>query len=131
MFRGRTGILDLSIAEVSRKLVFQGGEIVYLSSGERAEKLPLRIVARGLAPKEAVVAAAKAGGNLRDALAERGLPAEKYDAEIERRTKIKEEEGRAERERIADKQNAANAFPLGEVNLAFAQAVGVDVDCVV
>jgi len=80
--QGRTGILDLTLGEVSRKLVFQAGEIVYLSSGERTEKLPLRIVARGLAPKRDVVEAAKAGGSLRDALAERGLPPEKYDAEL-------------------------------------------------
>ena len=80
--QGRTGILDLTLGEISRKLVFQAGEIVYLSSDERTEKLSLRIVARGLAPKRDVVEAARAGGSLRDALAVRGLPPEKYDAEL-------------------------------------------------
>lgn len=80
--QGRTGILDLKLGEISRKFVFRAGEVIYLSSDERTEKLPLRLVARGHAPKDAVVEAAKAGGNLREQLAERGLPVEKYDGEL-------------------------------------------------
>ena len=80
--QGRTGILDLSVGDESRKFVLRGGEIVYLTSDVKTEKLPLRIVARGLAPKDKVVEAAKSGKDLRTALAERGLSEERYDAEL-------------------------------------------------
>lgn len=99
----RTGILDLRLDGASRKLVLRDGEIVYLTSDVKTEKLPLRIVARGLAPKEAVVEAAKSEQDLRSALAERGLEPERYDAEL--------------RSMIADAVRAV--FPVREGEFSF------------
>ena len=70
--QGRTGILELTLGELSRKFVYRGGEIIYLISDERTEKLPLRMVARGRASKETVIEAAKSGDNLRTALVDAG-----------------------------------------------------------
>ena len=64
----RTGILDLEVESGNRKFFFEQGAIVFLSSAVKAEKLPVRLVAKGRADKAAVLSAAKAGGDLRTAL---------------------------------------------------------------
>lgn len=79
----RTGILELAAGGADRKLVLVAGEIVYALSSETAEKLPVRLLAGGLVGKAALVEAAKAGGDLRAALAARSLLApEAHDREL-------------------------------------------------
>lgn len=79
----RTGILDVIAGGAERKLVLAGGDVVYLTSSEAHEKLPLWLVARGVVTKEALIAASKAAPDLREALATAGaLTPEAHDIEL-------------------------------------------------
>lgn len=81
--QGRTGILELHAAGKDRRLVLSGGEIVYVTSSETAEKLPVRLVTRGLVDKASLVRASQAGADLRRALADAGaLAADDHDREL-------------------------------------------------
>jgi hypothetical protein len=79
----RTGILDIAAGGVERKLVLVGGEVLYVTSSESAEKLPVRLASAGLVDRALVIAAAQAGPDLRATLAARGLlAAEAHDREL-------------------------------------------------
>ena len=79
----RTGILDVSAGGADRKLVLSGGDVVYLTSSEALEKLPLWLVARGAVSREALIAASKASPDLREALETAGaLAPEAHDREL-------------------------------------------------
>src|SRR5690348_12869717 len=77
----RTGTLELHLPEAERKLALREGAVVYVTSADSSEKLSVRLVTRGVASKEAVLAASKAG-NLRRELATRGVAGEAYDREL-------------------------------------------------
>lgn len=79
----RTGFVDVLAGGVERKFVFADGEVVYLTSSESTEKLPVRLLSRGLLTREALVAAGKAGPDLRAALAASGaVTPEAHDREL-------------------------------------------------
>ena len=71
----RTGILDLQVGELDRKLVLVDGEVRYVASGDAEEKLPVRLVSKGLVTRQALVEASK-GNDLRKALAAAGALSE-------------------------------------------------------
>jgi tetratricopeptide (TPR) repeat protein len=77
----RTGTLELHLPGAERKLALRDGAVVYVTSADASEKLTVRMVAHGVASKEAILAASKAG-NLRHELASRGVAVEAYDREL-------------------------------------------------
>ncbi|MEM7247892.1 MAG: DnaJ domain-containing protein [Acidobacteriota bacterium] len=79
--QGRTGLLELDAGGVQRRFVLRDGELVYVTSSERREKLAIALVSRGLVSKDVMVECNRAGGDLRAALAEKGgLPASDHDS---------------------------------------------------
>jgi tetratricopeptide (TPR) repeat protein len=78
--QGRTAIVDLVAGGVDRKVVLDEGDPVYIVSSEQSEKLPLRLITHGLVPREVLLAASKAGPDLRQELARTGaLSPEAHD----------------------------------------------------
>lgn len=79
----RTCIVDLVAGAVDRKFVISSGDVVYLLSADNAEKLPHRLLAQGIVARERLIAATKAGPDLRQSLAASGaLSAEAHDSAL-------------------------------------------------
>ncbi len=75
----RTGTLELTTGAITRTLAVSSGAVVYVISSEASERLAVRLVGSGAATKAQLVAASKAGGDLRSELPKVGGSAEAYD----------------------------------------------------
>lgn len=79
----RTGLVDLVAGGVDRKLALQDGAIVYLTSTDPSERLPVRLVASGVGTREQIIKASQQGADLRTALQGLGCDVAAHDRVLE------------------------------------------------